>query len=161
TVADAGLGRRRQVDGELRHAGTREIVDGDVVRATQGIELDLLDTVEVHGDGADIAHEAHAPMIGRDADLLRDVGAHEYERIGAVRPLDDVAAAAWIPDELVVAGAEQGRVVAAPAVDDVIAVAADQRVVSLAVEDLVVAGAAVDGELDEIGEAASYGDDVV
>ena len=50
---------------------------------------------------------------------------------------DDVAAVAGIPDEGVVARAEQGDVVAAAAVDDVVAVAAD---------DGVVAVAAVDGE---------------
>ena len=65
--------------------------------------------------------------------------------------LDDVAAVARIPDERVVAVAEQGHVVAAAAVDDVVAVTADQRVGALAAGDGVVAGAAVDREADDAG----------
>ena len=32
-----------------------EIVDHDVVGAAEGVEIDPLDAVEVHGDGADVA----------------------------------------------------------------------------------------------------------
>src|SRR5262245_8549752 len=84
-----------------------------------------IDAVEVHGDGADIAGESHAAAVGRDVDLLVKVGAVEAERVGAVLALDDVAGVARVPDERIVAGAEQG---------------------------CVVARAAVDGELDESGE---------
>ena len=76
-------------------------------------------------------------------------------------PSTDVAAVAGIPDEGVVAGAELSGVVAAAAVDRVIAVAADQRVGAVATGDGVVAGAAVEGERDEAGEAIARGDDVV
>ena len=110
-----------------------------------------LDAVEVHGDVADVAEQPHPSAIGRDVDVLVGVGAVEHERIGAGLTLDRVAAVARVPDEHVVAVAEQGHVVAATAGDDVVAVAADQRVGALAADDGVVAGAAVDGELDLAG----------
>jgi hypothetical protein len=160
-VADAAAGRRAQVDGDLRHAGTREIVDGDRVGTAPCGELDLLDAAEVHGDGADVAGEAHPPVVGRDADLLVDVGTVEDERIGAVLTVDNIGAVAGIPDERVVACAELRRIVAAAANDDVIAITAEQRVVSVAAGDRVVAGAAVDSELDQIGKAVPGGNNVV
>ena len=81
--------------------------------------------------------------------------------VDAVLPLDDVAAVARVPDEHIVASAEDCGVAPAPARDDVIAVAADQRVVPVAAGDRVIARAAVDGELDQGGEAVPGGDHVV
>ena len=69
--------------------------------------------------------------VGRDVDVLVDVGAVEQHRVGAVLAFDDVAAVAGIPLEHVVAGAQQRDVVAPAAVDEVVAVAADQRVVAV------------------------------
>ena len=60
-------------------------------------------------------------------------------RVGAVLALDGVAAVARVPLEGVVAGAQEGRVVALVAVDEVVAVAAEQRVGAVAAEDRVVA----------------------
>src|SRR5262249_27713834 len=154
-------GRRCQVDGDLRHAGTGKIVERDVVGTPQGVELDVLDAVEIHGDGADVAGEPHAAAVGRDVDFLVNVGAVEHERIGAVLTLDDVAAGARVPDKRIVAVAEQGRIVAAAAGDEVVAIAAKQPVVAVAAGDGVVARAAVDGELDETSEAVPGGDGVV
>ena len=57
-----------------------------------------------------------------------------------------VAAVARIPLERVVAGAQEGDVVALLAVDEVVAVAAEQEVDAVAAEQRVVAGAAVDGD---------------
>ena len=71
----------------------------------------------------------------------------KQHRVGAVLTLDGVAAVARIPLEDVVAGAEEGHVVALLAVDEVVAVAAEQDVDSVAAEDRVVAGTAVDGDL--------------
>ena len=65
------------------------------------------------------------PAVGRDVDVLVDVGAVEQERVEAGLALDRVAAVARVPDEDVVAGAERGHVVAAPADDEVVALAAD------------------------------------
>ena len=53
--------------------------------------------------------EPHPAAVGRDVDVLGDVGAVEQQRVGAGLALDDVAAVARVPDERVVAGAEQGR----------------------------------------------------
>ena len=93
-------------------------------------------------------NKPHPAAIGRDVDVLVDVGAVEQQRVGAGLALDGVAAVAGVPDERVVAGAEKRHVVAAAAGDDVVAVAADQRVGAVAADDGVVAGAAVDRELD-------------
>ena len=53
--------------------------------------------------------------VGRDVDVLGDVGAVEQQRVVAALALDGVAAVARVPDEGVVAGAHQGHVVAAAA----------------------------------------------
>ena len=92
-----------------------------------------------------------AAAVGREVDVLVDVGAVEEHRVDAALALDGVAAVAGVPDEGVVAGAHEGHVVAAAAVDDVVAVAADQDVVAVAAGDRVVARAAVDGELRSAG----------
>ena len=73
------------------------------VGAAQGREVDALDTVHVHGDVADVAEEAHPPAIGRDVDVLVDVGAVELKRVEAGLTLDRVAAVARVPDEGVIA----------------------------------------------------------
>ena len=53
--------------------------------------------------------------LGRDIDVLGHIRAVETQRIEAILAVDDVAAVARIPDERVVAGAEQCGVVAATA----------------------------------------------
>ena len=126
-----------------------------------GVELDVLDAVEVHGDVADVAEQPRPAAIGRDVDVLGDVGAVEHQRIGAGLAFDGVAAVAGVPDEGVVAVAEQGHVVAAAADDDVVAVAADQHVVALAAGDGVVAGTAIDGEADDACRQVGRVDGVV
>jgi hypothetical protein len=143
--------RRGEVDGDLRHVGSTKVVDRDGVGATQGVELDVLDAVEVHDDVADVPGKPHPPTVGRDIDILVDVCAVEHERIGPGLTFDCVAAVAWIPDERVVAVAEQGHVVAAPAGYGVVAVAAEEQVGALASNDGVVAGTTVDREFDPIG----------
>ena len=55
----AAAHRARQVDIDLLGGGSGEIVDRNGVGAAQGVDLDVLDTVEVHGDGADVAGEPH------------------------------------------------------------------------------------------------------
>ena len=160
-VTLAAARRRRQVEVDLRDVGAGEVVDHDIVGAAQGVELDVLDAVEVHGDVGDVAGEPHPAAVGRDVDVLGDVGAVEQQRVGAGLALDDVAAVARVPDEGVVAVAEQGHVVAAAADHGVVAVAADQQVVALAAGDGVVAGAAVDGETDDARRQGGRVDRVV
>src|SRR5204863_4471443 len=137
---------------DLAGGGPGQIADRDGVGAAQRLEIDRLHAVDVHHDVGDVAGEPYTAAIGRDVDLLVDVGAVEQQRVGAALPLDDVAAIARVPDEGVVAGAEQGRVVAGPAIDDVVAGAAD---------DDVIAGAAIEREVDRAGAEAGRVDPVV
>src|SRR5262249_52891459 len=116
---------------------------------------------EVHRDVPLFAEEAYPRAVGRDVDVLVDVGAVEHHNVVAFLTLDDVAALAGVPHEGVVAGAEGDGVVAAAAVDRVVAVAAEQPVGAVAAGDGVVAGAAVDGDRDEVGQAVAGGDGVV
>src|SRR5262249_31032960 len=115
-----------QVD--LGHARAGEIVNRDLVRAAEGVEVDRLDAVQIHGEGAHVAGEADALTIRRDVDLLVDGGAVEVHGIEAVLAFDDVAAVTRIPDESVVAGAHESHVVAGAADDLVVALAADQEI---------------------------------
>src|SRR5262249_48330755 len=82
-VADAAARDRRQVEVDRGHVGAAQVADVDGVGAAQGGEVDLLDAVEVHGDGGDVAGEAHPVAVGRDVDLLRDVGAVELQGVVA------------------------------------------------------------------------------
>ena len=66
-----------------------------------------------------------------------------------------------VPLEGVVAGPQQGHVVALLAVDEVVAVAAEQHVGAVAAEDRVVACTAVDGDRDQGGQVAGRGEAVV
>src|SRR5262249_57399722 len=75
--------------------------------------------------------------------------------------LDRVAAITRIPDERVVAVAEQGRVVAAAAGHNVVAVAAEQKIGALTSDDGVVAGAAVEGERRVAGRQRSGREGIV
>ena len=138
-------GGLRQVEVDLGDVGAGQVVDGDGVGAAQGVEVDLLDAVEVHGDVADVAEEPNPAAVGRDVDVLVDVGAVEQHRVDAGLALDGVAAVAGVPDEGVVAGAHEGHVVAA---------AADDQVVAVRCRSEVVAVAAVQGQADH-GRAAS------
>ena len=90
--------------------------------------------------------------VGRDVDLLGDVGAVEEHRVVAGLALDGVAAVAGVPDERVVAGAQQRHVVAAAADDQVVAVAADQDVVAVA---------AVERQADRVRPSSAAGVDRV
>src|SRR5262249_26637645 len=133
-------------------AGAGEIVDGDGIGAAQGVERDALDLVEVHGYAGDVAGEARMGAVGRDVDLLGDVGAVEEQRVEAVAAVDGVAAVARVPDERVVAGTQQG---------DVIALAAPHEVVAGGADDHVIAGAAFQVEADQTGGEPAGIDDVI
>ena len=115
-IRGAVIGAEVEVD--LVHVGAGQVVDGDGVGAAEGVEVDVLDAVEVHRDGGDVAGEPHPAAVGRDVDVLVDVGAVEQQRVGAGLALDGVAAVAGVPDEGVVAGAQ---------ISDVVAAAADSR----------------------------------
>src|SRR5262249_14011152 len=96
-VADAAARGRRQVEVDLSYIRVGQVVDGDVVGAAQGGEVDLLDAVEVHSHVADVAEEAHSLAVGGDIDVLVDVGPDEAHRIVAALAFDHVAAVARVP----------------------------------------------------------------
>ena len=59
---------------------------------------------------ADVAGQPDPRAVGGDIDVLADVRAVELERVGTGLTFDDVAAVARIPDERVIARAEQRHV---------------------------------------------------
>ena len=105
-----------------------------VSAVAQGVEVDDLDVVGVHHDVAEVAGEAQPPAVGRGLEDLGAATAVEQHRVGAVLALDRVAAVARVPLERVVAGAQEGDVVALLAVDEVVAVTAEQQVDAVAAE---------------------------
>src|SRR3954451_2847723 len=149
-----------EVDVGRLQAGAGEVADGDVVGAAEGAEVRLFDAVEVHGDGGDVAGEAHARAVGRDVDVLADVRAVELQRVVAGLAFDGVAPVAGVPLEGVGAGAELGGVGADVAVDVVVAGPAEQGVGAVAAGDRVIAVAAVDGEVGQRADAVLAGDRV-
>ena len=114
-VAGAAAGSAGEVEVDLGDVGAGQVVDGDGVGAAEGVDVDLLEAVEVHRDVADVAGEPNPAAVGREVDVLVDVRAVEDHRVGAALALDGVAAVAGIPHERVVAGAERSHVVAATA----------------------------------------------
>ena len=111
--------------GEVRAA---DIVDHDVVSTTQGVEVDLLDIVEVHNHVGDVAGKEYPPTIGHDVDVLGDVGAVEEQPVGPGLALNRVVIVARIPHECVAAGAHERQVITVTAIYQVVALATAHRV---------------------------------
>ena len=133
----------------------------DVVGPAEGVEQGLLDVVQVHHHVGDVPEEPQPATVGRDVDPLARVGAVEEQVVHSRLTLHHVVVVARVPGEPVVAGAEQGHVIAVPAGDLVVAVAAQQHVGPVAAEDVVVAGTTVDGERDQSRQPVSRLHDVV
>ena len=136
-------GARVEVHGA--DAGSRQIVDGQDVGAAERVDVDPLDAGRVHRDRADVAEEPEPVAVRRQVDPLGRVGAVEAQHVRAVLTFDGVAAVTRIPDERVVACAEERRVAAPVPVERVVPVPAQQRLGSRAAGDRVVTGTAVDG----------------
>src|SRR5690348_8669113 len=115
-VAGAAAHRRREADVELAHARAGEVVDGDGVSAAQGVDVDVLDAVDVHRDVADVTKEFQPSAVVGEGDVLGHVGAVERHRVITALALDRVAAVPGIPGEGVVAPAADERVVTPAAV---------------------------------------------
>src|SRR5262249_44133314 len=75
--------RRPEVDVDLADVGSGQIVDRDGVDASASVELDVLDAVDIHDDGTDVAGHPHSAAVRRDVELLVDVGAVEHQRVVA------------------------------------------------------------------------------
>ena len=132
-----------------------------ILSAPPSAEIDLLDVVHVHRDVGDVAEEQRAAAIGRDVDVLGDVGAEEQHFVEAVLTFDCVVAVAGVPLEHIVARAKESDVVAVVTEDEVVAVAGQHDVGALAAEHGVVARPGVDRELDHAGRQGGGGDAVV
>src|SRR5204862_548123 len=112
----------------LGHGGAAQIVDGNRVGATQRIEIHALDAIGIHRDVGHVAGKPQSRAVGRDVDFFVDVGAVELHGVVAGLTFDGVGAVARVPNEGVVAGAQQGDVVAGPAAYQVVSLAAGQHV---------------------------------
>ncbi len=99
---------------------------------------------EVHHDVAEVPGERHPAEVGGGGHDLVAAGPVEDHRVEALAAFDDVRAVARIPDEGVVALAEEGRIGASVAVDDVVAATTDEDLVAASAEERVIAVLAVD-----------------
>src|SRR5262249_43192977 len=68
-VAGAG---GREADVDVGHVRAGQVVDGDRVGPAQGVDVDYLEAVQVHGDVADVPGEADAAAVGREVHVLAD-----------------------------------------------------------------------------------------
>ena len=137
TVAAGAAGLCAQVDRDLVHVGSGQIVDRDRVGAAPGDDVDVFDTVDVHGHRADVADQPQSSAVGRKIDVLTDVRAVELQRVDTSLPLDHVATVTRVPNERVVTGAHEGPVAA---------LAADEQVVAGTAYEQVIASAAIERE---------------
>ena len=115
-VAGFAAQRCRQIDG-YRVTPVPVRSPTAMLSAPPSVEPDLLDAIEVHRYRGDVAGEQRMRAVGGDADAFGDIRAVEQERVGAALTIDRVVAVTRVPDEQVVAGSEQGDVVAAAAGD--------------------------------------------
>src|SRR5262249_25273933 len=126
-------------------------VDRDLIDAALGVDVDLLDAIEVHRDGADVSGEANARAIGGDVHRLVDVRAIENHGVMSIFAFNGVAAVTWIPLEHVVPSTYQGAVIALVAVDEIVTVAAEEEIETAAAQNRVVAHTAVkSGIVDDV-----------
>ncbi len=164
-VARAAADRGLEVERDGLEVGPGRVVEDHAVGTAERLDVDDLDVVQVHRDVGGVAEEPDSLAVGRDVEVLGRAGPDEQERVGAVvgavLPLDEVAAVARVPAERVVAGSEEAAVVAAVAVDRVVTLAAEQQLGAVAAVDRVVPGAAVDRDLDQGCEPDRAGDRVV
>src|SRR3954447_21242039 len=68
TIGGGAAGRASEIERDLCYPGPREVVDDNIVGASQGVEVNMLDPVEVHRDVADVAEEPYPTAISRDVD---------------------------------------------------------------------------------------------
>src|SRR5207245_1464581 len=131
----AAAGGGRQVDVDLLDRRSRQVVDGDGVGPAPGGDVDRLNAVGVHDDVGHVAGEPQPRAVGRQVDVLGNIGAVELQGVQARLALDGVATVTGVPHEGVITRAHQRHVVPGAAAHQVTAVAADEQVgVGAAVE---------------------------
>ena len=148
TVAGRPTRGAGEIEVQVRELRALQIVDGDDVGPAESVEIDPLQSCEVHRHVADVAGEPDMRPVRGHRDVLRDSRAVEAHRVGAGFAVDAVAPVAGIPDEGVVSGAEQDVIAAAVSVDQVGPGAAEQRLRSGSADERVVSGSAVQQRLD-------------
>src|SRR5262245_15490115 len=144
-VAGAAAGGAGQVEVDLGDVGAGQVVYGDGIGAAQGLEVDMLDAVEVNRNVADVAEEADLMAVGGVVDVFVEVGPVELHRFVADLALDHITAVARVPGKDVVAGDAEHDVIAPAPFDHVVAVTTDEDVVAVA---------AVLGQRDGVGRQA-------
>src|SRR5436305_2114489 len=72
-----------EVQVDLRNIRSGQIIDRDGVGTAERVEVNLLDTVEVHRDVGDVTREPDPSTVGRDSDILSNVRTVEDHRVGA------------------------------------------------------------------------------
>ena len=99
-----------EVDVDLLDVGPGQVVDRDGVGAAQRVDVDRLDAVEVHRDVADVAEQPGMRLPLAEMSMFSLTLAPLNSSVSMPRlALDRVAAVARVPDEGVVARAEQRR----------------------------------------------------
>src|SRR6185312_426726 len=112
-------------------------------------------------DVAGVAEEPEAVAVGGQVDVLGAGSAVEAHGVTAGLAFDGVAAVARVPDEGVVARAQQCQVVASIAVDRVAAVATEQLLGTRASGEIVIPGATVGRQGDRLRRESGRRDRVV
>jgi hypothetical protein len=120
-----------EVDLDLADVGSGQVVDRNHVGAAKRVDVERLRTVHIHDDGCDVAGQSYPRAVGRDVDLLGDVGAVEDKRVVAGLPFNRVVAVARVPDERVVTRAHGCHVATATADNEIVARTADDPVVAV------------------------------
>ena len=143
-AADGG-----EVDVVWAHVRAAEVVDGHLVGAAEGVEVDDLDVFGVHRDLAGVTEEREPLSVRREGDFSPPASVEQH-RVAALPALDRVAALAGIPAKRVFVVAEAGGVVALAADDRVVVVAALER---LGAESAVQRVVAVAGRRSSCGSS--------
>ena len=87
-VANTAAGRARQVELDVRHAGSRQVIDGGGICATTLSHVDLFDTFDIHDDIGHVAEEPQTGAVSGQIEVLADVGTVELHRVGASPTFD-------------------------------------------------------------------------
>ncbi len=143
---------RGKVHVHLRHGRACQVIHRGGVGAAKGLEVELFDTVRVQDDVAQVAGEAQSLPVGGEVEDLVAVRSVECHDVVPGLALDRITSVTRVPSKNVVASAQQSRIVALVAVNEVVAGAADQNVGTVAAQQRVVTGPAVHRDLNQGGQ---------
>src|SRR5207249_6506419 len=118
----------RQVQVDLGHVVAGQFFYCDGLGPAEVFALCLHDALPIYSDVGYVAGEPQPAAVGRNVDVLADVGPVGLEGVKPGLAFGRVAAVGRVPHERVVPRPEQGHVVAGAADRQVVALAADQQV---------------------------------